>query len=412
MPESDSFLVDNNSDSISSNGIYNEEKRGHLPSYVFTFLLWLFGGWAGLHRLYLGDRAGASEMCLSLGGCVVGWLSDGFRLRDMVEKARCAKSASSVRVIHALSSNTAKSFCHNRVSNTKYGATDLEMAIQFLPMSILEQLERNTNRYFLFIAILQLDPSLTPTNPLTTWLPLAIIFFVTAARELADDRLRLASDRASNNRTYLVAKGPDFVPIASEFLRVGDVVLVRRDQEVPADAVLLAAASPDAACHLETANLDGEADLKIRRAAPLTAAEPLRAGPSTAGGVELEVPWQAGHELKGLLRFRGDVCPLSESQSLPQGSSLRNVEWAVAVVIYTGNETRLGRSRRAPADGARGACEGRASGREPQGSLRARRCVCSRGGVLRLLYGRAAGCGGVDRGWGWGWGGRAGGCRP
>ena len=292
-------------------------------------------------------------MCLSLGGCVVGWLSDGFHLRAMVAKARAAKSSHSVRVIHALSESTARLFCHNRVSNTKYGATDLEMAVQFLPMSILEQLERNTNRYFLFIAILQLDPGLTPTNPLTTWLPLGIIFFVTAARELADDRQRLASDRASNYRTYLVAQGGEFIPASSEFLRVGDLLLLRKDQEVPADTVLLGCANPDAACHLETANLDGEADLKIRRAAPLTAHEPLRASPAAAAGVEVEVPGHAPHELKGLLRFRGEVCPLSESQSLPQGSTLRNVEWAVALVIYTGNETRLGRSR-----SMRAACRG------------------------------------------------------
>jgi hypothetical protein len=49
---------------------------------------------------------------------------------------------------------------------------------------------RYTNRYFLFIAILQLDSYLTPANPLTTWIPLIIIMGFTAARELADDRLR------------------------------------------------------------------------------------------------------------------------------------------------------------------------------------------------------------------------------
>ncbi len=328
-------------------------------------------------------------MCLSLGGCVVGWLSDGFHLRAMVAKARAAKSNNSVRVIHALSASTAKLFCHNRVSNTKYGATDLEMAVQFLPMSILEQLERNTNRYFLFIAILQLDPGLTPTNPLTTWLPLGIIFFVTAARELADDRQRLASDRASNYRTYLVAQGGEFIPASSEFIRVGDVLLLRKDQEIPADTVLLGCANPDAACHLETANLDGEADLKIRRAAPLTAREPLHASPAASAGVEVEVPGHAPHELKGLLRFRGDVCPLSESQSLPQGATLRNVDWAVALVVYTGNETRLGRSRSpAPAPSCRAAAVGRCSarrGRESGEGGGARRRTRTAGGDAGLV---------------------------
>ena len=61
-----------------------------------------------------------------------------------------------------------------------------------------------------------------------------------------------------------------------------------------------------------------------------------------------QVPESAGHELKGLLRLGNEVVALSESQSLPQGSVLRNVEWAVVALVYTANQTRLGRSRLPP----------------------------------------------------------------
>ena len=158
------------------------------PSFSRTVLCWLVGGYLGLHRWYLGDRIGARSFFFSCGHCLVGWLSDGWHLRALVERARTLRANRSARLVHVLSRTTAAAFCRNQVSNTKYGSSSGEMLLKFLPMSILEQLERNTNRYFLLIAILQLDASLTPTNPLTTWLPLFIIFFVTAARELADDR--------------------------------------------------------------------------------------------------------------------------------------------------------------------------------------------------------------------------------
>ena len=54
-------------------------------------VFWLLGGWAGLHRLYLGDAAGAKAMLLSCGRFAVGWLADGFRLSEMVRAANGAK---------------------------------------------------------------------------------------------------------------------------------------------------------------------------------------------------------------------------------------------------------------------------------------------------------------------------------
>ncbi|KAJ1473406.1 hypothetical protein T484DRAFT_1913113, partial [Baffinella frigidus] len=45
---------------------------------------------------------------------------------------------------------------------------------------------------------------------------------------------------------------------------------------------------------------------------------------------------------------RGAPAALSEQQALLQGAQLRNAEWAVGVCVYSGNETRLGRSRRPP----------------------------------------------------------------
>jgi magnesium-transporting ATPase (P-type) len=62
-----------------------------------------------------------------------------------------------------------------------------------------------------------------------------------------------------------------------------------------------------------------------------------------------QVPLEAERELGGLITLQdGTVCRLSEQQALPQGSQLRNTDWATGLVVYSGNETRLGRSRRVP----------------------------------------------------------------
>ncbi len=41
---------------------------------------------------------------------------------------------------------------------------------------------------------------------------------------------------------------------------------MRRDTEVPADLVFLSSADPEQHCYVETANLDGETNLKLKYA--------------------------------------------------------------------------------------------------------------------------------------------------
>lgn len=70
-----------------------------------------------------------------------------------------------------------KRFKENRISNTKY------TPLTFLPLNLWEQFGRFMNAYFLLIACLQLFPSLTPVSPVTTWVPLAVIFSISAIKE-------------------------------------------------------------------------------------------------------------------------------------------------------------------------------------------------------------------------------------
>lgn len=47
-------------------------------------------------------------------------------------------------------------------------------------------------------------------------------------------------------------------------VKVGDLILVKKDSRIPADLVLLASAKPDGVGFMETSTLDGEKNLKPR----------------------------------------------------------------------------------------------------------------------------------------------------
>lgn len=238
-------------------------------------------------------------------------------------------------------------YCDNQLSNRKY------TLLNFLPKNLWEQFSRFMNQYFLLIACLQLWSLITPVNPASTWGPLIFIFAVSATKEAWDDYNRYLSDKKANEKVVWVVKQGIKKLIQSQEIRVGNIVWLRENDEVPCDLVLIGTSDPQGVCYIETAALDGETDLKTRLI------------PAACMGIDFELL----HKIKGVIecpgpdkdirRFDGnlrllppfidnDVCPLTIKNTILQSCYLRNTEWACGVAVYTGNETKLGMSRGIP----------------------------------------------------------------
>lgn len=134
-------------------------------------------------------------------------------------------------------------------------------AVQFL----FEQFSRLANLFFLLTAIIQQIPGVSPTGRFTTITPLSFVLGVSALKELLEDWKRHQADRQVNNRLVKVLREGTFQTVRWVDVRVGDVVKVLNNQFFPADLVLLSSSEPQAMCYIETANLDGETNLKIRQ---------------------------------------------------------------------------------------------------------------------------------------------------
>ena len=59
-------------------------------------------------------------------------------------------------------------------------------------------------------------------------------------------------------KTAIPRKPTEFV-----FVKVGDIVRVNNNEEIPCDLVVISTSEPDGLCHIMTANLDGETNLKV-----------------------------------------------------------------------------------------------------------------------------------------------------
>lgn len=225
----------------------------------------------------------------------------------------------------------------NQVMTNKYNP------VTFVPYFLVEQFSKYANVFFLFIGCLQQIPGVSPTNRWTTLVPLALVLLVAAAKELSEDWKRYTSDVAMNARLVAVLDGGHWVPRAWRDVRVGDVVRVARDEFFPADLLLLASSEPEGLAYVETANLDGETNLKVKQALPATA--PLTSGATIGrlrGTLACEAPNNSLYTFDGTLTLAGQPPrPAGPDQLLLRGAQLRNAMWAYGLVVYTGHDTKL-----------------------------------------------------------------------
>ncbi|KAJ2009185.1 phospholipid transporting ATPase [Coemansia thaxteri] len=291
----------------------------------------------------------------------------------------------------------------NQIRTAKY------TILSFVPKNLLEQFRRAANIYFLFLLVLQFVPAVTTGSPGLSALALFTIVLLTMAKDGYEDSKRSASDREANrapavvlsipwaNRNKLPShhfrprgllrflwsdsgaggtiggagpssadSGPRHELIGTDsdigvdsgawvitewrHLHVGDIVLLRDGDSVPADVLLLSSSDEGGGCFIETKNLDGETNLKAKAAPPSTVhlTTPRLLGNFTCA-IDAEPPTTQLYAFKGSLRVLPtdeydspkDRDPLGIDNLLLRGSVVRNTVWVAGIVLFTGGDTKI-----------------------------------------------------------------------
>nr|ACF80343.1 unknown [Zea mays] len=217
----------------------------------------------------------------------------------------------------------------NSVSTTKYNI------LTFLPKGLFEQFRRVANLYFLMISIMSTTP-ISPVHPVTNVVPLSLVLLVSLIKEAFEDWKRFQNDMSINNAHVDVLQGQCWESTPWKRLQVGDIVRIKQDGYFPADLLFLSSTNPDGVCYIETANLDGETNLKIRKALEKTwdYVIPEKAS-EFKGEVQCEQPNNSLYTFTGNLIMDKQTIPLSPNQLLLRGCSLRNTEYIVGVTEHT-----------------------------------------------------------------------------
>lgn len=157
-------------------------------------------------------------------------------------------------------------------------------------------------------------------------------------------------DRKVNNRKVKVHCGDgSFSYTEWKNLRVGDIVKVEKDEFFPADLLMLSSNYDDAICYVETMNLDGETNLKLKQGLEVTSSLNEDSNfREFKGMVRCEDPNANLYSFIGTLMFNESEYPLSPQQLLLRDSKLRNTEYIYGAIIFTGHDTKVIQNSTAP----------------------------------------------------------------
>ncbi|RLN88329.1 hypothetical protein BBJ28_00012448 [Nothophytophthora sp. Chile5] len=231
----------------------------------------------------------------------------------------------------------------------------------FVPVFLYLTFQKTANLYFLLIGIFQLIPQVSPTDgvPLQ-FIPLAIVTIIDAffagyedyKRHVADDLANSAKTRVFNRQLR------EFEEVEWRELKVGDFVKITNHEILPADVVILAVVPAEGArsggntglCYVETKNLDGETNLKLREATQPTRNMFMNeedAGYIIQGYVESELPNGDINHYSGTMYLEenpngaDEGIPLTLKNMLLRGSKLRNTSFAYGLVVNTGVDSKI-----------------------------------------------------------------------
>lgn len=229
----------------------------------------------------------------------------------------------------------------------------------------MEQFRRVANAYFLILTLAMMIGTYStgywtsPVSPWTTFGPLVLVVAISMTKEAVEDFKRFKSDNEINNRTALVIqKDGSEKEVLWKDLRVGMLVKVSNKEEVPADLIALGTSETKGIAYVETSNIDGETNLKLKEGIAISGAAMSSAegkslvslSSKLTGSMEYESPNDRIHSFSGKMRLdgvknsedeMGGYFPVGARNLILRGCMMRNTKWLVGMVVYTGSQTKV-----------------------------------------------------------------------
>ena len=198
-------------------------------------------------------------------------------------------------------------------------------------------LSRPLNIYFIVITLLSaMDGS--PKNPFLNFLTVSVIFTLLISNEVGDGIKLIQQDvRINQNNAWVYSYGNlGFEAKTWGDVKVGDIVLVWNEEELPADLLIINSNSHQA--YFDMNRIDGEMVITEK----LPVANEIGSGQIQflKGIVYTEMPNANLQTWRGMIEYNGNRKNISQRNMGLRGSILRSTEFIMGIVIYVGHQSK------------------------------------------------------------------------
>ncbi|ORY66868.1 phospholipid-translocating P-type ATPase, partial [Neocallimastix californiae] len=233
----------------------------------------------------------------------------------------------------------------NYVKTTKY------TILTFIPLNLWQQFHRLSNCYFL-LGMIATMTGYSSINPISQAMPLIFVLGVTAIKDAFSDYNRHKQDKKVNLEYYTIYRDKKLQRIYCQDINPGDIIILEKDDKIPADCLLMSSSSEENECYIETSDLDGETNLKHCVALPqLSFLRCIDEFSEIECIVKCEPPNDSFSSFDGTIKLHkidnfktnafGKELAICSNQILFRGSVLRNTNCIYAMSLYTGKDTRI-----------------------------------------------------------------------
>lgn len=236
---------------------------------------------------------------------------------------------------HIIINGDNSQFKSNLIKTAKYNL------ISFLPLALLYQYTNYFNIYFLIVTIILSIKSISTMSWTIGVIPYLVVIGMSLIREGVEDYKKNSYDKKFNNlqSKKFNYKKKEFETIAWKDLKVGDVIQICKNEQIPCDGIIIKSSNENNLCYLETTNLDGESALKARESIDI-----FQNIKTTSYHIYVDHPNKNIYKVDGYIisdTNQKNKIFFNINNILLRGGTLKNADFVYCVVIYTGPDSKI-----------------------------------------------------------------------
>ena len=192
--------------------------------------------------------------------------------------------------------------------------------------------------------------------------PLLIVIAIGLILDGVEEIKRYRNDLQTNKTKVKVYKNKKLRDIEWKKVKIGNLIKVNKDENFPADMLVIYSSNKEGNFYLQTSNIDGETNLKERDALNYTQElfskknfkkshdnlyELFKNKDETGNDncvIEVEQPNKNIYEINGSMVFKGEEKNknyFNFKSTAIRGAKLKNTKFIYGIIIYTGKDTKI-----------------------------------------------------------------------